>query len=278
MKIHRPPSQVSGFSSHRTTHLLDMFTDTFVSTATQNALDPRRFGKQNSGFSDEDISDIVCLLYPNSDSASREVKEIACSSEYAQHTTGKYTADAIDSDLYLEDDAEDFGRVRCIGDHALVIRLSTTLKDPRLGFTFGRNRARCDLCFAYDPGRRLSNIHFRIFVNKYGTVMLEDQSTNGTVVDTKLLRKKNAPPNQPPRRTLESGSTIKIVMQQSTSDLVFLVRIPRRDGDHEMAYRRKLSAYLRRMQGHDDEANKTIGPGPGGHVREHLEECYAQLY
>ncbi|KAI4870420.1 hypothetical protein F4820DRAFT_403582 [Hypoxylon rubiginosum] len=238
--------------------------------ATQNALDPRRFGKQNSGFSDEDISDIVCLLYPNSDSASREVKEIARSAEYAQHTTGKYTADAIDSDLYLEDDAEDFGRVRCIGDHALVIKLSSALKDPRLGFTFGRNQARCDLCFAYDPGRRLSNIHFRIFVNKYGTVMLEDQSTNGTVVDSKLLRKKTDAqrPGQPgaPRRTLESGSTIKIVMQQSTSDLVFLVRIPRRDGDHEVAYKRKLAAYLRRAHGQDDEANRTIGPGPSGHV------------
>ncbi|KAI1767649.1 hypothetical protein GGR53DRAFT_481020 [Hypoxylon sp. FL1150] len=232
--------------------------------ATQNALDPRRFGKQNSGFSDEDISDIVCLLYPNSDSASREVKEIARSPEYAQHTTGKYTADAVDSDLYLEDDVEDFGRVRCIGDHALVIKLSSAVKDPRLGFTFGRNKVRCDLCFAHDPGKRLSNIHFRIFVNKYGTVMLEDQSTNGTVVDGKLLRKKNGPGQ--PRRTLESGSTIKIVMQQSTKDLVFLVRIPRRDGDHETAYRRKLGAYLRRMQGHNDEANKTIGPGPGGHV------------
>ncbi|KAI0172053.1 hypothetical protein GGR52DRAFT_548849 [Hypoxylon sp. FL1284] len=236
--------------------------------ATQNALDPRRFGKQNSGFSDEDISDIICLLYPNSESASREVKEIARSPEYIQHTTGKYTADAIDSDLYLEDDAEDFGRVRGIGDHALVIKLSSILKDPPLGFTFGRNRARCDLCFAYDPGKRLSNIHFRIFVNKFGSVMLEDQSTNGTVVDSKLLRKKVERPGQTSttRRTLESGSTIKIVMQQSTSDLVFLVRIPRRDGDHEDAYKRKLAAYLRRQHGQDDDANKTIGPGPGGHV------------
>ncbi|KAL7628207.1 Protein kinase protein rad53 [Parahypoxylon ruwenzoriense] len=238
--------------------------------ATQNALDPRRFGKQNSGFSDEDISDIICLLYPNSDGASREVLKIASSPKYAHHTAGRYTADAIDSDLYLEDDAREFGRTRGIGDHALVIKLSSPLKDPCLGFTFGRNRSRCDLCFAYDPGKRLSNIHFRIFVNKHGSVMLEDQSTNGTVVDGKLLRKRSDPqrPGQvcPTKRVLESGSTIRIVMHQSTSDLVFLVRIPRRDGDHETAYRRKLAAYLRRTQEQDDDPNKTIGPGPSGHV------------
>ncbi|KAI1206402.1 uncharacterized protein F4807DRAFT_229455 [Annulohypoxylon truncatum] len=236
--------------------------------ATQNALDPRRFGKQNSGFSDEDISDIVCLLYANSDSASHEIQNIASSPEYAHHTTKRYTANAIDSDRTREDDPKHFGLTRGIGDHALVIKLSSSLKNPRLGFTFGRNRARCDLCFENDPGRRLSNIHFRIFVNKYGIVMLEDQSTNGTVVDDKLLRKRSDPQKgqcSATRRTLESGSTIKIVMHDSMSDLIFLVRIPRRDGDHETAYRRKLGAYLRRTQGHDD-VNKTIGPGPSGHV------------
>ncbi|KAI2616610.1 hypothetical protein GGR54DRAFT_609896 [Hypoxylon sp. NC1633] len=230
--------------------------------ATQNALDPRRFGKQNSGFSDEDISDIVCLLYPSSSSASREVSQIAASLEYAHHTAGRYTADAVDSDLYLEDSAKEFGRHPGIGDHALVIKLSSTLKDPSLGFTFGRNRGRCDLCFTHDPGRRLSNIHFRIFVNKYGTVMLEDQSTNGTVVDDNLLRKRNSAT----KRTLQSGSTIKIVMHQSTSDLVFLVRIPRRDEVHEMEFKRNLAAYLRRTRGREHEANRTIGPGPSGHV------------
>ncbi|KAI2464361.1 hypothetical protein F4781DRAFT_413327 [Annulohypoxylon bovei var. microspora] len=237
--------------------------------ATQNALDPRRFGKQNSGFSDEDISDIVCLLYPNSDSASSEIQNIALSPEYAHHTTRRYTADAIDSDLYREDDAKEFGRTRGIGDHALVIKLSSILKNPRLGFTFGRNRARCDLCFENDPGRRLSNIHFRIFVNRYGTVMLEDQSTNGTVVDGKLLRKRSDPQKQSQcsttKRTLESGSTVKVVMHDSMSDLIFLVRIPRRDNDHDFAYRRKLGAYLGRAHGQDD-VNKTIGPGPSGHV------------
>ncbi|KAI1107721.1 hypothetical protein F4804DRAFT_296919 [Jackrogersella minutella] len=237
--------------------------------ATQNALDPRRFGKQNSGFSDEDISDIICLFYPNSDSASREIQKIASSPEFAHHTTGRYAADAIDSDLSKEDRASQFGRTRGIGDHALVIRLSSSIKDPRLGFTFGRNRSRCDLCFEHDPARRLSNIHFRIFVNKYGSVLLEDQSTNGTVVDGKLLRKRSdtqrTGQTNATKRTLESGSTIKIVMSQNTDDLVFLVRIPHRDGDHDEAYRRKVAAYIQRVDGRVD-INKTIGPGPSGHV------------
>ncbi|KAI0489605.1 Pkinase-domain-containing protein [Xylaria cf. heliscus] len=236
--------------------------------ATQNAFDPRRIGQQNSGFSDQDISDIICLLYPLSEAASREVQRIASSPEYARHTAGRYSVDAIDSDLYNEDDAREFGRTRGIGDHALVLRLSSPLKDPRLGFTFGRNRTRCDLCFANDPGRRLSNIHFRIYVNSYGSVLLEDQSTNGTVVDTKLLRKRPDPNTiglPSTRRTLESGSTIKVVMMEDQCDLIFLVRIPRREGEYEDAYMRNIEPYLLRLNGGDDP-NKTIGPGPSGHV------------
>ncbi|KAJ8129198.1 hypothetical protein O1611_g4434 [Lasiodiplodia mahajangana] len=236
--------------------------------ATQNAFDPRRVGQQNSGFSDQDISDIICLLYPLSEPASREVQNIASSPEYAHHIAGRYSADAIESDLSREDDAREFGRTRGIGDHALVLRLSSTLKDPRLGFTFGRNRERCDICFTIDPGKRLSNIHFRIYVNSYGSVLLEDQSTNGTVVDNKLLRRgqdTNTVERTYKRRTLESGSTIKIVMHENKWDLLFLVRIPRREGDYEDAYMRNVTPYLLRLNGVDD-VNKTIGPGPTGHV------------
>ncbi|KAI3337865.1 hypothetical protein F4824DRAFT_462002 [Ustulina deusta] len=242
--------------------------------ATQNAFDPRRIGQQNSGFSDQDISDIICLLYPISEAASREVQRIASSPEYACHTAGRYTADAIQSDLHHEDDARGFGRARGIGDHALVLRLSSALKDPRLGFTFGRNRGRCDICFAFDPAKRLSNIHCRIYVNSHGSVLLEDQSTNGTVVDTKLLRKRPDPNSaEPPstRRMLESGSVIKIVMHENKFDLSFLVRIPRRDGEYEDAYMRNVGLYLIKLNGGDDDdddndVNKTIGPGPSGHV------------
>ncbi|KAI1369494.1 hypothetical protein F5Y08DRAFT_292151, partial [Xylaria arbuscula] len=241
--------------------------------ATQNAFDPRRIGEQNSGFSDEDISDIICVLYPTSEAAGREVEIIASTPEYASHTTERYTADTLESNLHKEDDARGFGSTRRMGEHTLMLRLSSTLIDPRAGFTFGRNRARCDICFANDPSRRLSNIHFRIYVNKHGSVMLEDQSTNGTIVDGKLLRKRPEPKQVmpiPTRRTLESGSVIKIVMAEPMYDLSFLVRIPRRDGDFEDAYMRNVEPYLTRLHGgiesDDEDLNKTIGPGPGGHV------------
>lgn len=255
-------------NNHRAVHVADYF---FL--ATQNAVDPRRMGQQNSGFSDQDISDIICLLYPISEAASREVQIIASTPEYTCHTTERYTADAIESNLHHEDDARTFGGSRGMGDHALVLRLSSALKDPPLGFTFGRNRTRCDICFAHDPAKRLSNIHCRIYVNKHGSVLLEDQSTNGTIVDGKLLRKRPDPNSaEPPstRRTLESGSVIKIVMTENKYDLSFLVRIPRRDGDYEDAYMRNVEPYLIRLYGvdnDDDDLNKTIGPGPGGHVR-----------
>ena len=203
------------------------------------------------------------MLYPNSQNASNEVHQLAQSPEYRRFIVGRYTADNIDSDLYLEDDPQNFGRTRGVGDHAIVLRLSANLKTPAVGFTFGRNAARCDIAFTKDPGRRLSNIHFFIYVNKHGSVMLEDQSTNGTIVDEKLLRKSD---NKPPTRTLESGSTIKIIMAQNVNDLVFLVRIPRRDGDTELAYRQNLAAFRAKTFGEDDDPNRTIGPGPSGHV------------
>ncbi|KAI2628320.1 Pkinase-domain-containing protein [Xylaria nigripes] len=235
--------------------------------ATQNVYDPRRFGQQNSGFSDQDISDIICLLYPQSDATNREVQQIANSPEYARHTTGRYSADAIKSDTYHEDDARNFGPTLGIGDHALVLRLSSPLKDPRLGFTFGRNQSRCDIHFEHDPVKRLSNIHFRIYVNSYGSVLLEDESINGTIVDNKLLQKRGSKISNI-RRTLESGSEIRIMMHEREYDLIFRVRIPRREGEYEEAYAKNVDAYLQVAKSipDDDDPNKTIGPGPSGHV------------
>ncbi|KAI1845606.1 hypothetical protein JX266_008217 [Neoarthrinium moseri] len=241
-----------------------------IPPATQNALDPRRLGKQNSGFSDEDIADIVCLLYPNTDNASREVQRIASENPYSPHIVGRYAADAVDADLYREDEARKFGRTRGVGDYAIVLKLSSTVKSPNLGFTFGRNSGRCDICFVNDPLRRLSNIHFRIYINNHGVVMLEDQSTNGTIVDDVMLKKRrdgrDGQANQT-KRVLTSGTTIKILMHENAEDLAFVVRLPRRDGDADLeaAYRGNLQAYFRKL-GREVDLDRTIGPGPSGPV------------
>jgi serine/threonine protein kinase len=231
--------------------------------ATQDVLDPRRLGKQNSGFTDEEIADIVCLLIPTSDTARRETRRIALESSNALIECHDESA---------EDDQALELLLRHSGQQdAIILRLSADFKNPAQGFTFGRNPNRCDICFTDDPHRRLSNVHFRIFLNEYGVLMVEDMSTNGTVVDETLLKAKTTKPlGLGTRRTLSSGTTLKIVMHEETSDLDFLVRIPRRTPDHERAYQNNVFLYAQRMAQHLQQlpmdAAKTIVPGPGGHL------------
>lgn len=179
---------------------------------------------------------------------------------------GRDDADNVELDLNLEDEASRFGLIpRGEGDHAIALRLSARVKDPLQGFTFGRNTNRCDICFVNDPLRRLSNIHFRVYLNEYGVLMLEDRSTNGTIVDEKLLKARAREASET-KRTLSSGSTVKVLMHTGSNDLTFLVRIPRREGEYEAAYRANLTRHMRELRDLAEKANATIGPGPGGHV------------
>ncbi len=153
------------------------------------------------------------------------------------------------------------------GEHVIALRLSAQVKNPLQGFTFGRGASRCDVSFMDDPFRRLSKIHFRIFINEYGVLMLEDQSTNGTFVDDILLKAGTKTPGAlPTKRTLSSGSKISILMHENSCDLVFLVRVPRRDGDYEAAYRKNLVAYLKGLQSLAEAQEQTVGAGAGRHV------------
>ncbi|KAH7170845.1 hypothetical protein EDB81DRAFT_753310 [Dactylonectria macrodidyma] len=234
--------------------------------ATQNVLDPRRVGKQNSGFSDEDISDIICILYPDSKSARQELQHLV--DQDSPHIIGRDEADGVQPDYAHEDDASRFQNHRS-SNHAIILRLSTKLRNPSAGFAFGRNSARCDVVFVKDPQRRISNIHFRIYVNEYGTVMIEDQSTNGTFVDRRLLvshpdTKGGADPPTS-KWVLSSGAIIKIYLHKgAVDDLAFRVRIPRRDEGYDRAYITKVEDFFSR---HNlKRQNETITAGPGGHV------------
>ncbi|KAG7292242.1 hypothetical protein NEMBOFW57_002277 [Staphylotrichum longicolle] len=243
---------------------MDSFKDSQPTQPTQTVVDPRRLGQQTSGFSDEDISPIICLLLPYSESAREEVRRIAA--ETSQHMVGREDVDGLALDYSPEDDSRNFAGVHSdVGEHHIALRFSSQVKDPLQGFTFGRNPNDCDICLRNDPARRLSKIHFRIYLNEWGVLMLEDRSTNGTVVDQTLLKRKDSPASDV-RRTLESGSKIKILMHEPDRDIVFLVRIPVREGVYEDAYKRNLDDYLAN-QGHlVVDANETIVPGPGGHV------------
>ncbi|KAL7791003.1 hypothetical protein V8C37DRAFT_383167 [Trichoderma ceciliae] len=233
--------------------------------ATQNILDPRRVGKQNSGFSDEDISDIICVLYPHSDSARLEVQHLAAIK--SPYVIGKDEADGVEHDYELEDHASRFeSNPVNHGNYAIMLRLSSRVKNPATGLAFGRNIASCDVVFVNDPLRRVSNIHFRIYVNEYGNVMIEDHSTNGTSVDGNLLISRPKEPGKPiiTRWVLSSGSIIRVFLHKEVDDLTFRVRIPRRDGEYVDAYQHKVEDYFAQhgLRG----PVETVTAGPGGHV------------
>ncbi|EHK42295.1 hypothetical protein TRIATDRAFT_29235 [Trichoderma atroviride IMI 206040] len=234
--------------------------------ATQNILDPRRLGKQNSGFSDDDISDIICVLYPHSDTARVEVQQLLKTE--SPYLIGRDEADDVELDYEHEDRPSQFeSNPANHGNHAIILRLSSLVHSPAAGFVFGRNPGRCDIVFANDPLRRISNIHFRIFVNEHGTVMIEDQSTNGTFVDDRLLKNTHKDPTKKPilKWMLSSGSVIRIYLHNEMQDLTFRVRIPRRADEYLDAYQRKVDDYFIRHNLLPGPV-ETITAGPGGHV------------
>ncbi|KAL7901144.1 hypothetical protein HDV64DRAFT_243336 [Trichoderma sp. TUCIM 5745] len=234
--------------------------------ATQNILDPRRLGKQNSGFSDEDISDIICVLYPHSDTARVEVQQLLRTG--SPYLIGRDEADDVELDYEHEDRPSQFeSNPANHGNHAIILRLSSLVHSPAAGFVFGRNPGRCDIVFANDPLKRISNIHFRIFVNEHGTVMIEDQSTNGTFVDDRLLKNTHRDPTKKPilKWMLSSGSVIRIYLHNEMQDLTFRVRIPRRADEYLDAYQRKVDDYFLRQNLLPGPV-ETITAGPGGHV------------
>ncbi|KAL2154040.1 hypothetical protein VTH82DRAFT_2716 [Thermothelomyces myriococcoides] len=252
-----------GVAPGTATSMMDPYGDSQPTQPTQTVADSKRLGQLTSGFSDEEISDIICLLLPYSEAAREEVSRLAA--EGSQHLVGREDVDNLRVDYTREDHLRKFGRPQSdVGEHHIALRFSSQVKNRSQGFTFGRHLASCDICLRNDPHRRLSKIHFRIFLNQWGVLMLEDMSTNGTVVDDRLLKKKDG--RTETTRTLESGSKIQILMHESHRVLTFLVRIPIRDGACEEAYRQKLDRHLAQLFPDAYDPNETIVPEPGGHV------------
>lgn len=200
---------------------------------TQPCADPRRMGLNNSGVQEEDISDVVCILHPNSRAAHDAVAATAARSP--QHI--------------LQRDELEY-RTMEAGELDIALRLSSDVRDPRVGFLFGRNPERCDvLLVSDDSAKRVSNIHFRIYLKSDGIIMLQDDSTNGTIVDDCRLRKGSSDSS----RMLTTSSMIHVVCgHRSPEELKFIVRIPSREGFvHE--YAQKLIHYFERVQNRTTE-------------------------
>ncbi|CAD6505512.1 BgTH12-01002 [Blumeria graminis f. sp. triticale] len=214
--------------------------------ATQVVVDPHRLGQPDSDLSQADLADICCILQPDSNPA-----RSACSLLYriapqyivtnnpaiTQNRT-TVTTNSKGNDVYK------------ISSQEIALRLSVPSKDPSVGgFFFGRNAQRCDILVGKDASKRISNIHFRIYINEFGYLLLEDLSTNGTAVDGVLLRANMKGKGLESQHVLSHGSLITLTMNlpEGEEDYRFKVRIPNRDSAAEEAYQINLTSYFYRV-------------------------------
>ena len=209
---------------------------------TQPRYDPRRGGQTDSVPNDE--ADIICILMPSSHPA---VEAVALTAQAApQHILQNGTMSQLEEDDDLIEHEESSKQNRKTQDIAL--RFSSRIHSVRMGFTFGRNPKFCDLLLGDINNKKFSNRHFRIFINEYGSLMVEDTSTNGTIVDGTALRceKAKVPEDaRHPRHTLHHGAIIELptMSRQSEETLRFIVHMPSREGCEEK-YRQNLQAYI----------------------------------
>ncbi|RMZ84606.1 hypothetical protein DV737_g1094, partial [Chaetothyriales sp. CBS 132003] len=205
--------------------------------ATQRVEDARRLGRHVSDISNDDLSDVICILHPQTAAAIQAIPATMLANP--QHVLQNDDLQGIDQDDLL---LPQFREVRDI-----ALRISSEVKSPADGFLFGRNPHRCDVMLTDNPGDSLvSQRHFKIYVNSQGSLMIQDLSTNGTIVDDDVLRSKarrDIP--RPSTRVLKNGTLVGVISGHSRAEVKFLVRIPNR-GDHEDAYEERLRKYLER--------------------------------
>jgi hypothetical protein len=208
---------------------------------TQPCADPRRVGLHNSGVQDQDLADIICILHPNS---------------HAAHDAVGATASLGPQHILQRDILEYESPHTAALD--LALRLSSKVHNLGLGFCFGRNHSRCDVLLTVDDeAKRVSNNHFRIYLTGDGILMLQDTSTNGTLVDNCRLRKAQKESS----RMLTNGSVIQVVAGNNSDEIRFIVRIPSREG-FAVQYQQNLFQYFERVQAHAPAHRNRQGQTP----------------
>lgn len=231
---------------------------------TQQYEDPRKYGAKST-LSVQDEADVLCILLPTSGPALRTVDLVAETNP--QHLLQNHwledipeashaVEDVVTTTASLED-GQIASALQMTTSKApersvlpptkdIALRMSSKLHNPVMGFVFGRNVPRCDIVFPADI-ERMSNLHFRIFLNENGVLMLEDTSTNGTLVDRNLLMGSRTDRQGKPcdsMRMLTNGAMIEILtMTTKTEECIrFVVRVPRRNLG-EKQYHQNLAAY-----------------------------------
>ncbi|KAJ8111612.1 hypothetical protein OPT61_g5834 [Boeremia exigua] len=241
--------------------------------STQQVLDPRRLGRNSSGLNDAEIADVLVILHPATPSAIRIVESTAESRP--QHVLFRNSLDPDSMNASLTDieeqetiiingNGERVGQSSRAGaDLALRMSSARTLRSKDLGFIFGRNPNSADIVFGQDSGKRISNRHFRVYLNQDAVLMVEDLSTNGTIVDDQLLKHKDKRFNN--IRMLASGSIICIQSSNDADMIKFVVRVPSRVS-HMERFRENLRGYIADCANGDEKtkAVQRIGKNLGG--------------
>ena len=181
-----------------------------------------------------DTRGILCVLYPTTECARSTVTRLLHTNREFVFVHNAATSKAPKmptSDEELDDEMI----------LSIALRFRPGPKSPGEGFLFGRTHQRCDVVIGNVQNmRRISSIHFKIYVNDDHALMLEDMSTNGTYVDKVYLSASpvhslhaEKPMHLYTRvRQLNNGSEIHILKGKGPVDQVmrFMVRIPRSDG------------------------------------------------
>ncbi|KAK8175307.1 hypothetical protein IWX90DRAFT_106634 [Phyllosticta citrichinensis] len=214
---------------------------------TQPLLDPRRLGQDTFGLDEEDVSDVFCILTPAAPAAFHIVKFAAeHSPQHVLQTSVTPDSSITKADpTQPDEEAETFILDSSGFIYDLALRFSAQLKFPHRQFVFGRNVEKSDIILqaGTEVSKRVSNSHFRIYINEWGVLMLEDLSTNGTMVDDKLLKSKTKVRESPVTTMLTSGSVISILSPKDEECIRFHVRIPPKDGYQEQ-WQRRMQSYL----------------------------------
>lgn len=219
-------------------------TDKIKPTATQRIDDDLRTDLNKSLELDkEDLADIFCILHPT---------------KSLQHDADKDNAKAHGSSASS----------RHTGPTDIILRLSKLPKDPS-GYSFGRNQKN-DYPI-YDPERRISHTHFRIYINESGTIMVEDCSRNGTVVEGTILRCKEKENDSPYRHTIGHGTEIRCATVKNDGSFRFIVRIPQREDEIEEMYENNLNQYFVHLNALKNQITKEANPSPVCAFKPHVK-------
>lgn len=202
--------------------------DDYEEEATQQATQqlPDHGGLAPSESLGQDFRDVICFLHPCSPAAHKVVRDAAATNpSLTARLPVPSEIDNSDSEL-TEEEKQRRANLTAID---LVLRYHPGPRDPLMGYLFGRNPMKCDVVMLEtSKQRRISNQHFRIYVNVKGALMLEDMSTNGTWVDDKRL----SPDSEHGRkRVLGAGAIVHICPGRIMDELIrFVVRIPKASG------------------------------------------------